>query len=116
MKLVTYTLAGETKMGAVLVTTDELPDPHVLDLRGYVNGELRQSSNTNDLIYDCYEQIAYLSKAFTLEPGDILVTGTPSGVGVALDPPVFLKVGDLVRCEVEGIGYIENEVIAEPLP
>jgi len=115
-RLLTYTVAGETKTGAVLVTTDELGDPHVLDLQCCVDGELRESSNTNDLIYNCYEQIVYLSKAFTLEPGDILAIRTPLGVGVALDPPVFLKVGDMVRCEFEGIGYIENEVIAEPLP
>lgn len=100
-------------MGPYLVTADEIADPHTLDLKCFVNGELRQSSNTNDLIADCYDQIAYLSTAFTLEPGDILVTGTPSGVGVAMDPPQFLKLGDVVRCEVEKLGHIENTVVAE---
>jgi len=100
-------------MGPWLVTADEIGDPHTLDLKCFVNGELRQSSNTNDLIADCYDQIAYLSTAFTLEPGDILVTGTPSGVGVAMNPPQFLKEGDVVRCEIEKIGFIENRVVAE---
>lgn len=100
-------------MGPYLVTTDEITDPHDLDIKCFVNGELRQSSNTSDLIHTCYEQIVYLSQAFTLEPGDILVTGTPSGVGVAMTPPVFLKEGDVVRCEVEGIGFIENTVVPE---
>jgi 2-keto-4-pentenoate hydratase/2-oxohepta-3-ene-1,7-dioic acid hydratase in catechol pathway len=101
-------------MGPWLVTPDEVGDPHKLDISCFVNGEKRQSSNTSDLIHNCFEQIAYLSTAFTLEPGDVLVTGTPEGVGVAMKPPRFLKVGDVVRCEVEKIGHIENVVIAEP--
>lgn len=99
-------------IGPWIVTADEIPDPHTLDLRCYVNGELRQESNTSDLVYNLWEQIAYLSTAFTLKPGDLLATGTPSGVGVAMQPPQFLKTGDVVRCEVDGIGAIENRVIA----
>ncbi|MDF0488865.1 fumarylacetoacetate hydrolase family protein [Sphingobium sp. H39-3-25] len=96
--------------GPWIVTADEIPDPHVLGLRTWVNGELRQDSNTSDLIHNINTQIEYLSTAFTLESGDLLATGTPSGVGVALDPPVFLKAGDVVRCEIDGIGAIENRV------
>ncbi|NIB38355.1 fumarylacetoacetate hydrolase family protein [Pseudomaricurvus alkylphenolicus] len=100
-------------IGPWLVTKDEISDPHTLDLKCYVNGELRQSSNTSDLIHDCYQMVEHLSTVMTLEPGDIIATGTPSGVGVAMQPPQFLKVGDVVRCEVENIGYIENTIVAE---
>lgn len=99
-------------IGPWIVTADEIPDPHVLGLRCYVNGELRQDSNTGELVYNVWQQIAYLSTAFTLNPGDLLATGTPSGVGVAMVPPRFLQTGDVVRCEVDGIGAIENRVIA----
>lgn len=99
-------------IGPWIVTADEIAEPHDLRIRCFVNGEIRQDSNTSELIYDIWEQIAYLSTAFTLEPGDILATGTPEGVGVAMDPPVFLKPGDVVRCEVEKIGAIENIVSA----
>lgn len=97
-------------IGPWIVTADEISDPHALRLRCWVNGELRQDSDTSQLIYNVWQQIAYLSTAFTLEPGDLLATGTPEGVGVALKPPIFLKSGDVVRCEVEGIGAIENKV------
>lgn len=97
-------------IGPWIVTADEIPDPHTLALRAYVNGELRQDSNTSELIYNVWDQIAYLSTAFTLNPGDLLATGTPSGVGVAMQPPKFLQPGDVVRCEVDGIGAIENKV------
>jgi 2-keto-4-pentenoate hydratase/2-oxohepta-3-ene-1,7-dioic acid hydratase in catechol pathway len=100
-------------IGPWLVTPDEIDDPHNLEISCYVNGEQRQSSNTSDLIHNCYEQIAYLSTAFTLEPGDIIATGTPAGVGLAMAPPRFLCVGDVVRCEVEGLGFIENTIVAE---
>jgi 2-keto-4-pentenoate hydratase/2-oxohepta-3-ene-1,7-dioic acid hydratase in catechol pathway len=76
-----------------------------------VNGELRQQSNTRELIFNIWQQIAYLSTAFTLEPGDLLATGTPEGVGAGMTPPHFLKPGDVVRCEVDGIGAIENKVV-----
>jgi 2-keto-4-pentenoate hydratase/2-oxohepta-3-ene-1,7-dioic acid hydratase in catechol pathway len=79
-----------------------------------VNGELRQHSNTKQLIFDCFAQVEHLSAAFTLEPGDVVTTGTPSGVGGAMQPPRFLVAGDVVRVEIERIGAIENRVIAEP--
>lgn len=102
-------------MGPSIVTADEIPDPHDLDLRCFVNGEKRQENNTSQMIANLWQQIAYLSTAFTLEPGDLIATGTPEGVGVAMDPPRFLKPGDVVRCEIDGIGAIENRV-AEPVP
>jgi len=97
-------------IGPWIVTADEIPDPHALDLRCFVNGELRQSSNTSNLIANLWAQIAYLSTAFTLETGDLIATGTPEGVGIGMDPPVFLQPGDVVRCEIDGIGAIENRV------
>lgn len=97
-------------VGPWIVTADEIDDPHSLKLRCLVNGEVRQDSDTSQLIFDVWEQISYLSTAFTLEPGDLLATGTPEGVGIARNPPVFLKSGDVVRCEVEKIGAIENRV------
>jgi len=101
-------------IGPWIVTADEIADPHDLPIRCFVNGEERQSSNTGMMLHNIYEQIEYLSTAFTLEPGDLIATGTPEGVGIAKDPPVFLKVGDVVRCEIDGVGAIENPVIAEP--
>lgn len=100
-------------IGPWIVTTDEIADPHDLPIRCLVNGEERQSSNTGMMLHNIYEQIEYLSTAFTLEPGDLIATGTPEGVGIAMDPPVFLKVGDIVRCEIDGVGAIENPVVAE---
>lgn len=100
-------------MGPYLVTADEIEDPHNLDLKTWVNGELRQASNTRHLIFDCYEQIAHLTTAFTLEPGDVLATGTPAGVGMAMQPPVYLTEGDVVRIEIEGLGAIENPIVKE---
>lgn len=102
-------------IGPWIVTDDEVRDPHALQLRTLVNGEVRQDSNTADMLYNIYEQIAHLSTVMTLEPGDVLATGTPSGVGVSMVPPSFLKVGDIVRVEIDGIGHIENTVVAEPL-
>ncbi|MGY4398924.1 2-keto-4-pentenoate hydratase/2-oxohepta-3-ene-1,7-dioic acid hydratase in catechol pathway [Sphingomonas sp. UYAg733] len=97
-------------IGPWIVTTDEVPDPQALDLRCIVNGEVRQSSNTAGMIHPIAEQIAYLSTAFTLEPGDLIASGTPEGVGVGMEPQSFLKSGDVVRCEIDGIGAIENRV------
>ena len=97
-------------VGPWIVTADEIPDPHALPLRCFVNGELRQSSNTGGMINNLWAQIAYLSTAFTLETGDLIATGTPEGVGVGMDPQRFLQPGDVVRCEVDGIGAIENRV------
>jgi 2-keto-4-pentenoate hydratase/2-oxohepta-3-ene-1,7-dioic acid hydratase in catechol pathway len=101
-------------LGPWLVTLDEIPDLHNLRLRTLVNGEVRQSANTGELIWKFGEMIEELTTAFTLEPGDILTTGSPAGVGGAQQPPVYLKPGDVVRVEIEGIGHIENKVIAEP--
>ena len=100
-------------IGPWIVTADEIAGPQNLDLRCWVNGEIRQSNNTSQMIHSVAEQIAYLSTAFTLEPGDLIATGTPEGVGVSRDPPLFLKPGDVVRCEIEGIGVIENRVVAK---
>ena len=100
-------------IGPYIVTPDEIGDPHNLKIECRVNNEIRQSANTNDLLYSCYEQLVYLSKVMTLMPGDIISTGTPSGVGVAMEPQNFLKVGDKVRCNIENIGHIENIVVKE---
>jgi 2-keto-4-pentenoate hydratase/2-oxohepta-3-ene-1,7-dioic acid hydratase in catechol pathway len=97
-------------IGPWIVTADEIADPQALDLSCHVNGERRQASNTALMLHPIAKQIEYLSTAFTLEPGDLIATGTPEGVGVGMDPPNFLKPGDVVRCEVEGIGVIENKV------
>ncbi len=101
-------------VGPWIVTPDEVGDPHTLEIRTWVNSELRQHSNTKHLIFDCFAQVEHLSTAFTLEPGDIVSTGTPGGVGGAMSPPRFLGAGDVVRVEVERVGAIENRVIAEP--
>ena len=101
-------------LGPYLVTPDEVGDPHNLAIKTWVNGELRQDSNTNDLIFDCAEIIVHLSTAFTLEPGDVICTGTPSGVGLGMDPKVWLKTGDVVRIEIDRLGTLENRVIDEP--
>jgi 2-keto-4-pentenoate hydratase/2-oxohepta-3-ene-1,7-dioic acid hydratase in catechol pathway len=101
-------------MGPWIVTADEIDDPHALELRTWVNGELRQHSNTRHLIFDCFAQVEHLSTAFTLEPGDVVSTGTPGGVGGAMQPPRFLAAGDVVRVAIERIGHIENRVIEEP--
>jgi len=101
--------------GPWIVTPDEIGDPHNLDLRTWVNAELRQSSNTRHLIFDCYYLVEYLSTVMTLEPGDIVSTGTSSGVGVTMKPRGYLKPGDVVRVEIEKIGVLENPVIEEPV-
>ena len=101
-------------IGPWLVTPDELPNVHNLFLRTWVNGELRQDGNTNDLIYRFGEMVEELTTVFTLEPGDILATGSPAGVGGARQPPVYLQSGDVVRVEIEGIGHIENRVVPQP--
>jgi 2-keto-4-pentenoate hydratase/2-oxohepta-3-ene-1,7-dioic acid hydratase in catechol pathway len=98
-------------IGPWLTLAHEIPDPHNLGLRTFVNGECRQNGNTRHLIYGIYEQISYLSQVMTLKPGDILATGTPAGVGLAFDPPRYLSPGDVVRLEIDGIGHIENRVV-----
>jgi 2-keto-4-pentenoate hydratase/2-oxohepta-3-ene-1,7-dioic acid hydratase in catechol pathway len=98
-------------IGPWLTTDDEVPDPLDLEMRLFVNGEERQHAWTNDMIYDIYEQIAYLSAVMTLHPGDILATGTPSGIGAPTGR--FLRTGDVVRAQIEGLGAIENRVEPE---
>lgn len=100
--------------GPWLTTADEIADPHALTIRTWVNGALMQSASTAEMIFKIAAQIEHLSTAFTLEPGDVIFTGTPAGVGVARKPPVFLKAGDVVRVEIEGLGAIENTCAAEP--
>jgi 2-keto-4-pentenoate hydratase/2-oxohepta-3-ene-1,7-dioic acid hydratase in catechol pathway len=101
-------------IGPWIVTPDEIPDPHQLQMRLFVNGELRQNQSTNQMIYNIYAQIEHLSKVMTLEPGDLLATGTCAGVGIARGRAGMLNAGDVVRVEIDGIGHIENQIIAEP--
>lgn len=101
-------------LGPSIVTADEIGDPHRLELRTWVNGELRQQSNTDQLIFDCGRLVEILSTVCTLMPGDLVSTGTPAGIGMTMDPSGLLSVGDVVRIEITGIGAIENTVIAEP--
>jgi acylpyruvate hydrolase len=101
---------GSCPYGPWITTADELGDPHDLALRTWVNGELRQDSRTSDLIFKVPELVAFISETCTLEPGDVILTGTPSGVGMALDPPQFLTSGDTVRIEIERLGSIEHAV------
>jgi len=98
--------------GPYIVTSDEVGDPHNLKLETYVNGELRQSTNTNDLIFNCFTLVEYLSTAFTLNPGDLIPTGTPSGSAVINQN--WLKAGDEVKVQIEKLGFINNKVIEEP--
>ena len=101
-------------IGPWIVTPDEIGDPHALDLKTFVNGEMRQHSNTRHLIFDCFAQVETLSTVFTLLPGTIVSTGTPGGVAAAMKPPKWLVAGDVVRIEIEKIGKLENRIIAEP--
>lgn len=101
-------------LGPWLVTADEIANPHQLNLKTWVDDELRQNANTNQMIFSCYEMVAYLSTVMTLEPGDVITTGTPSGVGVKMKPRGYLKAGQTVRIEIEGIGTLTNSVINEP--
>ncbi len=103
-------LDGSCPIGPVIVTADTVGDPSRLGLRLTVNGETRQDGNTADMIFDIPTLITSLSEGMTLEPGDIIATGTPSGVGYAMEPPVFLKDGDVVVCEIDGIGKLENQM------
>lgn len=96
------------------LTFPDAIDPGDLELRTFVNGELRQHANTGDLVFDPFELVAFLSQACTLEPGDIIATGTPGGVGFLMDPPRYLAPGDEVRVEIEGLGVLVNPVVEEP--
>jgi 2-keto-4-pentenoate hydratase/2-oxohepta-3-ene-1,7-dioic acid hydratase in catechol pathway len=103
-------------LGPWLVTADELGDPQDLRIRCFVGDDLRQDASTAEMIFDCFQQVAHLSEAFTLEPGDVIATGTPVGVGIGRKPirDHLLKVGDTVRVEIEGIGELVNTVVEEP--
>lgn len=101
-------------LGPWIVTADEIGDPHDLAFRTLVNGEVRQESNTSQLIFDCWALIENLSAACTLEPGDVIATGTCAGVALFREGQPWLRVGDVVRCEIDGIGAIESAVVAEP--
>jgi len=101
-------------LGPWIVTPDELVDPHHLSIKTWIDDELRQNGNTQHMIFNCYEMVAYLTQAMTLEPGDVITTGTPSGVGVKMHPRGYMKPGQTVRIEIEGIGTLSNVVIAEP--
>jgi len=103
-------LDGSCPMGPWVITADEIENPHNLGIRCSVNGEMRQNGNTRDMIFDIPTLIASLSEGLTLEPGDIIATGTPSGVGYAMDPPHYLTDGDTVVCEVDGIGTLSNTI------
>ncbi len=115
MRVPTFTIGKSfdthCPFGPAIVTKDEIPDPHNLNLKTKVNGEVRQQSNTKHLIFNCFELIEHLSTAFTLEPGDLILTGTPSGVGVVENK--FLKADDIVKISIGNLGYIENKVINE---
>lgn len=100
-------------IGPYLVTPDEVGDPHTLGLRTYVNGDLRQNSNTSNLIFDCFDIVEILSQACTLQPGDVIASGTPSGVAAGMPGQPWLVPGDRVRVEIDRLGAIENEVIPE---
>jgi 2-keto-4-pentenoate hydratase/2-oxohepta-3-ene-1,7-dioic acid hydratase in catechol pathway len=103
-------------LGPWLVTPDELGDPQKLGIRTFVNDEQRQDGNTSEMVFGCSEQVSHLSEAFTLEPGDVIATGTPAGVGSSVQPfpSGLMKPGDTVRVEIDGIGELRNSVIEEP--
>jgi 2-keto-4-pentenoate hydratase/2-oxohepta-3-ene-1,7-dioic acid hydratase in catechol pathway len=96
--------------GPWVTTADEVPEAGNLNLRTWVNGELRQDASTSDLVFGCEELVAFIGQTCTLQPGDLILTGTPNGVGMAMDPPQFLKSGDVIRIEIERLGAIEHRV------
>ena len=98
--------------GPWVTTADEVPDPQDLRIRTWVNGDLRQDGTTADMVFGVADLVAYCSAQFTLEPGDVITTGTPAGVGTARTPPSYLSPGDVVRIEVERLGAIEHRVVA----
>jgi 2-keto-4-pentenoate hydratase/2-oxohepta-3-ene-1,7-dioic acid hydratase in catechol pathway len=101
-------------LGPWLVTADAVGDPHALRLRTLVNGDVRQDVVTGEMLVDCFREVEFLSTAFTLEPGDVIATGTPAGIGATQNPPRFLRAGDTVRVEIDGLGALENPVVDEP--
>lgn len=100
-------------IGPWIVTADELGDPHGLGVRCFVNGDKRQDSSTANLVFNLWQQVEHLAVGMTLEPGDVIFTGTPGGVGAAMDPRQFLQPGDVVRCEIDRLGHIEGTMVAE---
>lgn len=98
-------------MGPYIATTDEIADPHILPIKLRLNGQTMQNSKTDQLIFGVPELIAFLSETITLEPGDVIATGTPPGVGFARKPPVFLKAGDVMEVEIEGLGVLSNPIL-----
>jgi len=102
--------------GPWLVTRDDVPDPQALALRTTVNGVVKQDASTSQMIFGVAALVEYLSQATTLEPGDVVFTGTPSGVGFARSPREFMKAGDVVRVEIAGLGALENPIVEEPEP
>ena len=103
-------------IGPWITTADEVVDPQALPVRTWVNGELRQDSSTAEMVFGVAELIEFLSRGMTLEPGDVVITGTPHGVGFAMDPPRFLAPGDVVRCSVGALGELENPVVGPDAP
>ena len=99
-------------MGQTIVTTDEIPDPHTLRISLTLNGAVMQESNTAQLIFSVPQMIEFISASITLEPGDVIATGTPAGVGFARKPPVFLKPGDVMEVDIERIGGLGNPIVA----
>nr|WP_321359174.1 fumarylacetoacetate hydrolase family protein [uncultured Hyphomonas sp.] len=100
-------------VGPAIVTLDEIDDLSALEVRTFVNGEQRQSGHVRDMVHDIPAQIAHLTAAFTLEPGDLIFTGTPAGVGAGFNPPKWLKAGDRVRVEIDALGYMEQQIVTE---
>ncbi|SMF49176.1 fumarylacetoacetate hydrolase family protein [Pseudogulbenkiania subflava] len=98
-------------VGPYLVTSDEIENPHNLSMRLTVNGEERQNNSTRLMVYNIYQQIEFLTQILTLHPGDLIATGTPMGVAAGMNPPIYLKAGDVVRAEIEKVGHIENRII-----
>lgn len=103
-------------LGPWITTAGSIADANGLWIRTWVNGDLRQDSTTNKMLFSIQELIEYCSRTMTLEPGDVILTGTPGGVGMALAPPSFLKSGDIVKCEVEGLGFIQNDIRHSKVP
>jgi 2-keto-4-pentenoate hydratase/2-oxohepta-3-ene-1,7-dioic acid hydratase in catechol pathway len=101
-------------LGPFMATADEVPDPQALGIRCLVNDEVLQSSDTGQMVFGVAELVSFISRTITLEPGDLVVTGTPSGVGMAADPPRFLRPGDRMRVEIDGLGQLDNTVRARP--
>uniref|UniRef100_A0A0K2TKB2 Fumarylacetoacetate hydrolase domaincontaining protein 2like [Aplysia californica] n=1 Tax=Lepeophtheirus salmonis TaxID=72036 RepID=A0A0K2TKB2_LEPSM len=109
--LVGKAMDGFCPLGPCIVTTDELKDPNNLEISCSVNGNIKQSSNTKELVFKIDEIVSWISNLFTLYPGDVILTGTPPGVGVFLKPPQYLKVGDVVECKISSIGSVINKIV-----